>query len=96
MPISQSGQQPLTIKSIQRGTIALGPATSNTATITSVNTSYAQLANLGQQNGNPTVAGAQQSNVRLAFTNATTITGTTTGDDGSAITVGFQVTETAQ
>lgn len=77
------------IKSIQYGTIALAAVTSNTATITSVNTAKSVLIHLGAQ-VDSTVANTM--GVRLALTNATTITATRSNGTGDA-TVGFCVVE---
>lgn len=81
------------IKNIQRGTIAItGSDTSNTATITSVNTAKSDIDFLGTEHS----AGDATDFGRVALTNATTVTATraTGGAPTSATTtVGFQVTE---
>ena len=83
---------PGVIKSVQRGTIALNAVASNTATITSVNTSKSQMDFLGQDN---TVGDDnRQTMARLALTNATTVTATLNTATALGITtVSYQVTE---
>lgn len=83
---------PTVIKSIQSGTVAMLNVTSNTATITSVVTANSllfpqgQIATSGNSDGFWTI--------RLALTNATTITGTRYGNDaGQTHTVSFTVVE---
>jgi hypothetical protein len=81
---------PGAIKAIYRGTIAIAnTATSNTATITAVNTDKAILHHLG-------VSSTENNNgyteVRLALTNTTTITATRGGNVGD-VTVGYQLVE---
>lgn len=79
------------IKRVQRGTMSLAGVTSNTATITAVDTTKAQLELLGtdtnEANGFP---GQYMANIVL--TNATTITATK-GIATSTVTVSYQVTE---
>ncbi len=60
-------------QSAQRNTIALSAATSNTATITSVNTANAAVAYLGNSTTNTSVQGAL-TEYQAALTNATTVT----------------------
>ncbi len=81
---------PGAIKAIYRGTITIAnAATSNTATITSVDTSKTLLFNLGEESTETSVA---NTNVRLALTNATTVTAERGGSTGS-VEVGYQVVE---
>lgn len=81
---------PGAIKAIYRGTIAIAnTATSNTATITSVDTTKALIFPLGVESTETSVA---NTNVRVALTNATTVTASRGGSTGS-VTVGFQVVE---
>lgn len=88
-----------TIKSIQRGTVAIsGAVASGTATITSVDVARAELRDLGYSN--PSVGGTFYAGYilsRLALTNSTTVTATrgaaTTGFD---VTHSFEVTEWQQ
>lgn len=77
------------IKSIQRGTIAISSGTSNTATVTSVDTSKSILMHLGQSS---TQTGIDNVSTALALTNATTITATRGGSTGTT-TVGYQLIE---
>lgn len=79
-----------TIKSIQRGTISITAGnTSNTATITAVDTNKAQLISLGWAAANSTL---EDYACRIVFTNATTITAIRGGGGGTAV-VGYQVIE---
>lgn len=79
------------IKSVQYGTITVSNGnTSNTGTITSVSTTKSVIHNLGNT-ADPGVAIADAM-VRLALTNATTITATRGNSNGAAI-VGFCVAE---
>lgn len=81
---------PGSIKSIQRGTITIAnSSTSNTATITSVDTAKSILFLLGAESTETSVA---NTNVRLALTNATTVTMSRGGSTGS-VTGGYQVVE---
>lgn len=77
------------IKSIQRGTIAISSGTSNTATVTSVDTSKSILMHLGQYS---TQTGIDNVLTALALTNATTITATRGASTGTT-TVGYQLVE---
>lgn len=81
---------PGAIKSIQRGTIALAGATPVTATITSVDTTKAELRSLGFSSSN----GAPSSTVQtsLVLTNATTVTASSVGT-GANQTVSYEVVE---
>lgn len=80
---------PGSIKSIQRGTIAIASGTSNTATITSVDTAKSILFKLGEYS---TETGINNVLTALALTNATTITATRGSSTGTT-TVGYQVVE---
>lgn len=81
---------PGAIKSIQRGTITIAnAASSKTATITSVDTTKALIFSLGAESTETSVA---NTNVRLALTNATTVTAERGGTTGS-VEVGYQVVE---
>lgn len=81
------------IRSIQRGTIAIaGAATSNTATINTVDLPNTRLVWLGVDDD----SGDVNSNavaVRLALTNATTVTATVQDTAGAARNVTFEVIE---
>lgn len=78
------------IKSIQRGTVSITqPATSNTATITAVDTSKALLSFLGiNSDGTNFGYGA-----RIVLTNATTITMTKSGNDTNSNVISYEVVE---
>lgn len=81
------------IKSIQRGTIAITGATSNTATISAVAMENCRLVRTGRLYSDNTGSGAS-SFIRLTFTNATTITATVAASPGAATaTIGFEVIE---
>lgn len=77
------------IKSIQRGTIALGVATSATATVTAVNVNKAELQSLGAS-----VTGDvnNASFIALALTNSTTVTASR-ASGASASSVNWQLIE---
>lgn len=79
------------IKSVQRGTIDMNGVTSNTATITSVDTAKASLRGLGNTFG----AGTDPNLfcMRLVFTNATTITCVVSGAPAAGSVIGFEVME---
>ena len=79
------------IKSIQRGTIALLANThsSNTATISSVDTSKSFISWLG---GSTNTTALNQWAHRVDLTNSTTVTVTRTTDAGS-VTVSYEVIE---
>lgn len=82
---------PGVLKSVQRGTIALTAVTSNTATITTVDTTRTldtQLGVLADSNDAPDAFYA-----RLALTNATTLTASIGAASIGTITVGYQVAE---
>lgn len=87
------------IKSIQRGTISIGGGDAvivGTATISAVNTAKSQLRHMGSVSG-----GALTDVVRLALTNATTVTASrstawdASGTNGGALTsvVSWELTE---
>lgn len=78
------------IKSIQRGTIAISSAASNTATITSVDTAKSELRALGYTVSS---AGDQQYVPRITLTNATTITANRIASDSITTTVSWEITE---
>lgn len=85
--------QPGFVKLIQRGTIVITGATSNTATVTAVNVNNSQLRYLGQ-NGNDNLLTGQQTFANLALTNSTTITASvTTSPAGSTVTVSYELIE---
>jgi hypothetical protein len=73
------------VELVQRGTIAFAAESSKTATITTADTSRSELTHLGAEGSSFDTA-----TIRLAFTNATTITATRQAT-GSSATVGFQV-----
>ncbi len=78
------------IKSIQRGVISIaGAASSNTATITSVDTAKAVISCLGSTG---TDASTNSSSGYVALTNATTVTATRGGSSGTG-SVSWQVVE---
>lgn len=78
------------IESIQYGTVAVS-GTSNTATITAVDTTRTVLLHLGASY-DISASDLRAANTRIALTNATTVTGVkgTTGDGGTA-TISFAV-----
>ena len=80
------------VKSVQYGTVTLGVGiTTNTATITSVDTTKTVLINLGNtSDGNN--AGGMSDFCRIVLTNATTVTAISAGSSGSRV-VGFCVLE---
>ena len=83
---------PGVLKSVQAGTIDVNGGTSNTATITSVNTAKSFVSKLGtEQNGNALTD--TQGEVRLALTNATTVTATINTNPAAATITGFMVAE---
>lgn len=77
------------IKSIQRGTIMMNGVNTNTATITSVDTSKAVLSLLGWTGP---ASGDGDYQPRISLTNDTTMTANRTGTN-NVTTVAFQVTE---
>lgn len=89
---------PSAVKSVQRGTITItsdtsgAGTTSNTATITSVNTTYSAVDCLGWSNNN----GTDQAGIVIGavLTNATTVTATMFNDaNGSISILSFEVME---
>lgn len=81
------------IKSVQRGTILITGATSNTATITSVDTANAELVFLGcdysNSSTNPAITMA-----RVELTNATTVTAyVNTSPGAQEVRVSYEVIE---
>lgn len=81
------------VKSLQRGTIAITGATSNTATITAAVLANSRLRFLGCIADNGSLA-SRQVLARLAFTNTTTITATVDTSPGANVTtVSFEVIE---
>lgn len=82
--------QPGVLKSVQRGTITLGPAAnSNTATITAVNMAKTELNWLGLETDDAT--GSDQFS-EVVLTNATTITATRITSTGTTI-ISYEVVE---
>lgn len=78
------------IKSVQRGTIAITTTGSSwSATISAVNTAKAELRPLG----GGFVSGVGYIAPILVLTNSTTVTATTPGSSGNAMTVGWEITE---
>lgn len=77
------------IKSIQYGTISVtGAGTTNTATVTAVNTAKSVLSNLGSTEN------VASETLRLALTNSTTITATRdSAASAGTSTVSFCLTE---
>lgn len=81
---------PNSIKSIQRGVISITNGnTSNTATITSVDTTKSLLNYLG---GNASSGNASDAAARIVLTDATTITANRTGSNNSA-SFGYEIVE---
>jgi hypothetical protein len=72
------------IKSIQRGTISFSGA-SQTATVSSVDTSKSRLTLLGNKNNAGNVAKVADDEVNLVLTNATTITASKTGTTNTLV-----------
>ena len=79
---------------VQRGTIDLTSATSNTATITSVDTSKACVAYTGMNTSN-NLTNQLGSNIqqKVAITNATTVTGSIGASNADTKAVGYEVWE---
>lgn len=78
------------LKSIQRGTIALTGVSSNTATITSVDTSKSVLIFLGMLTAE--LSSPQRITTRLTLTDATTVTASRAVGTGNN-TISYQVVE---
>ena len=90
--VAQWGQRSV-IKSIQRGTIVITGATSNTATITAVDVGNSLLRFLGSWTSDAADTDAQ-SLVQIVLTNATTITATVaTSPAGNNTTCGYEIVE---
>lgn len=83
---------PGVIKSVQRGTISLVAVTSNTATITAVNTAKSFVGNLGWTIETTDGAASRVYNLRAALTDATTVTASRSLGTGTAV-VSYQVVE---
>lgn len=84
---------PRVLRSVQRGSITIAiAATSNTATITAVNTGKTELNWLGQQTDEANDADGY---AKLILTNATTVTANRTGGGGVAgtVTASYEVVE---
>lgn len=81
------------VKSIQSGSITIGASsTSNTATISSVDTAKSRIAFKGYEGGAATDIRIGVANLEL--TNATTVTATRAAQDGTrTLTVYFDVVE---
>lgn len=82
------------VKSLQRGTVVISGSTSNTTTITSVtDLNNSRLCFMGWFTNSATDT-ADKVFAALAFTNATTITGSVVTSPGASIvTIGFEVIE---
>jgi hypothetical protein len=79
------------IKSIQRGTISFS-GTSQTATVSSVNTSKSTLRRLGQTNNGGASATQANDESNLVLTNATTITASKIGATNTVV-VSYELEE---
>lgn len=87
------GRGPGQIKSIQRGTIAITGATSNTDVITAVDTTNSVLRKIGQTY-NATADTTDKVACRLTFTSATVITANVNTSPGAqTVTVSYEVIE---
>lgn len=83
----------MAIASTQRGTLTISNgSTSNTAAITSVDTTKTQLRMLGFSSGSTSSDGAESWAPRIALTNATTITASRSGSTQS-LTISWELTE---
>lgn len=92
LPVEATYLPPL--KSVQTGTISIGgAATSNTATITSVNTGSALLVWGGVTTNNAGGADYNTVGTRITLTNATTVTATRNTASANTTTVAFTVLE---
>lgn len=80
------------IVSLQRGTITINGSTSNTATVTAVDTTKTLLDHLGEATDSAITA---QVSTRLALTNSTTITATRNISNAVNTVVGYQLVEYA-
>jgi hypothetical protein len=80
------------IKSIQRGTIAIGtPLVSNTATISAVNTAKSVTNWLGYTVSDTTYSA--RGHYRLCLTDSTTVTATRSVAGAETVTINFEVIE---
>lgn len=84
--------RPTVIKSIQRGSIVMTGAGSNTATITSVSTANSLLVYLGCSGSDASTSITTTGYGALTFTNATTITANRQNGTGN-LTVSYEVIE---
>lgn len=83
----------LSVRRVQRGTITITAATSNTATISAVDTLNTELVFLGQDYSN-TSTNPAIGQARIALTNGTTVTATLNTTPGAqSVTVSFEVIE---
>ena len=82
---------PGVIRSVQRGTIFMSAAASNTATITSVDTAKSMAYYNGTQSGDG-FGYSSRYLIRVVLTNATTVTATR-GNATNNMTMAYQVTE---
>ena len=88
-----AGADGMTIASTQRGSITIsGVATSNTATITAVDTTKTQLRLLGLSNNSGAGSDPGGDVARIALTNSTTITASR-GIGGADVVVSWELTE---
>lgn len=78
------------IKSVQRGTIAMGASGSVAATISAVDTSKSVIFHLGSQSPDNDFSRGM---TRVQLTNSTTVTALTSGNAGAGAIVGWQVVE---
>lgn len=83
------------VKSVQRGSVALATAASQTATITSVNTAKSFVNFLGLENNDTATAWQSGYMPKLVLTSATVVTATSGVANASSTTnnVGYQVVE---
>ena len=80
------------VKSVQRGSIALGAAASATATVTAVDLANS-VVTYGGASCSGSVSTAAITNTRVALTNATTVTGTRQTADAVTTSVTYEVVE---
>lgn len=78
---------------VQRGTISLASATSNTATISSVTTNKTLLTFLGQRSTGSGTANVDEQWMKVTLTNGTTVTGTINTSAARTQNVAYEVTE---
>lgn len=87
-----AGSYSVRASSMQRGTIALNNVASNTAAVSSVTTTRAQLASLGHMQETDTQIGLNMT--RIELTSAVLVTAVRTGTSSSAIvTKGYELME---